>query len=49
MSGAASSNPGSLTPIGGGRALFVADNGSDYALWVTNGTAAGTKLYNKSC
>ena len=38
-----SSAPTALTAIGGGKAVFVADDGiSGAELWVTDGTAAGT-------
>lgn len=34
-----------LTPVGGGRVLFAANDGTgETALWVSNGTAAGTAL-----
>lgn len=41
----ASSNPLGLTAIGGGRAVFSANDASHGTeLWVTNGTSAGTQL-----
>ena len=43
--GSAGSGPGSITPIGGGRALFSANDGTNgIELWVTDGTTAGTSL-----
>jgi ELWxxDGT repeat protein/VCBS repeat-containing protein len=43
--GSAGSNPGGVTAIGGGRALFTANNGSiGNELWITDGTGAGTSL-----
>ena len=41
-----SSNPGFLSSLGGGRALFTAYDGTNQGLWVTDGTAAGTSLLN---
>ena len=41
---ARSSTPSDITALGNGKAVFSADNGTGPALWVTDGTAVGTKL-----
>ncbi len=44
-SGFASSSPGSIVALGGGRAVFAADDGAlGREPWITDGTAEGTRL-----